>query len=50
MSAQFPPCPPQYKQLQHYLKIAAEHDQRDPIVSYWCMQIIIFTFKFELYT
>ncbi|XP_065338470.1 vacuolar protein sorting-associated protein VTA1 homolog isoform X2 [Cloeon dipterum] len=36
MADQFPPCPPQFKSLQHYLKIAAEHDQRDPVVSYWC--------------
>ncbi|XP_059472014.1 vacuolar protein sorting-associated protein VTA1 homolog [Neocloeon triangulifer] len=34
--SEFPPCPPQFKPLQHYLKIAAEHDQRDPIISYWC--------------
>ncbi|XP_046980063.1 vacuolar protein sorting-associated protein VTA1 homolog isoform X1 [Schistocerca americana] len=36
MSAQFPPCPASLKSLQHYLKAAAEHDQRDPVISYWC--------------
>ncbi|XP_066991003.2 vacuolar protein sorting-associated protein VTA1 homolog [Anabrus simplex] len=36
MSAQFPPCPASLKSIQHYLKTAAEHDQRDPVVSYWC--------------
>ncbi|KZC07811.1 Vacuolar protein sorting-associated protein VTA1 like protein [Dufourea novaeangliae] len=24
------------KNIQQYLKIAATHDQRDPVVSYWC--------------
>ena len=31
-----PPTPAPLKTIQHYLKIAAEHDQRDPVVSYWC--------------
>ncbi|XP_033228092.1 vacuolar protein sorting-associated protein VTA1 homolog isoform X10 [Belonocnema kinseyi] len=31
-----PPTPAPLKSIQHYLKIAAEHDQRDPVVSYWC--------------
>lgn len=31
-----PPVPVPLKSIQHYLKIAAEHDQRDPVVSYWC--------------
>lgn len=31
-----PPIPAPLKGIQHYLKIATEHDQRDPVVSYWC--------------
>lgn len=31
-----PPIPASLKGIQHYLKIATEHDQRDPVVSYWC--------------
>ncbi|XP_069688869.1 vacuolar protein sorting-associated protein VTA1 homolog [Periplaneta americana] len=36
MSAQLPPCPASLKAIQHYLKTASEHDQRDPVISYWC--------------
>ncbi|XP_041975974.1 vacuolar protein sorting-associated protein VTA1 homolog [Aricia agestis] len=36
MSANIPECPPSLKSIQHYLKTAAEHDTRDPIVAYWC--------------
>ncbi|PSN54559.1 Vacuolar protein sorting-associated protein VTA1 [Blattella germanica] len=36
MSAQLPPCPASLKSIQHYLKTASEHDNRDPVVSYWC--------------
>jgi len=32
----FPPTPPQLKSLSHYLKVASEHDQRDPVIAYWC--------------
>ncbi|KAI3364651.1 hypothetical protein L3Q82_011433 [Scortum barcoo] len=28
--------PPQLKAIQHYLRTAQEHDQRDPVVSYYC--------------
>ncbi|KAL0266483.1 UNVERIFIED_CONTAM: hypothetical protein PYX00_009004 [Menopon gallinae] len=31
-----PPCPPCLKSIQHYLKTAAEHDDRDIVVAYWC--------------
>lgn len=31
-----PPCPPSLKAIQHYLKTAAEHEQRDIVVAYWC--------------
>lgn len=34
--AQFPPCPPSLQSVQHYLKIACEHDERDAVISYWC--------------
>ncbi|XP_013184508.1 vacuolar protein sorting-associated protein VTA1 homolog [Amyelois transitella] len=36
MSANIPECPPSLKPIQHYLKTAAEHDARDPVVAYWC--------------
>ncbi|XP_075152216.1 vesicle trafficking 1 [Haematobia irritans] len=32
---EFPPCPPSLKQIQHFLKIAQEHDTRDIVVAYW---------------
>lgn len=31
----FPPCPPSLKHIQHFLKIAQEHDARDIVVAYW---------------
>ncbi|XP_054008614.1 vacuolar protein sorting-associated protein VTA1 homolog isoform X1 [Hylaeus anthracinus] len=31
-----PEIPPPLKSLQQSLKIASTHDQRDPVVSYWC--------------
>lgn len=36
MAVQLPPCPASLKAIQYYLKTASEHDQRDPVVSYWC--------------
>ncbi|PZC73464.1 hypothetical protein B5X24_HaOG209485 [Helicoverpa armigera] len=36
MSVNIPECPPSLKSIQHYLKTAAEHDTRDPVVAYWC--------------
>jgi vacuolar protein sorting-associated protein VTA1 len=36
MAVQLPLCPASLKTIQHYLKTASEHDQRDPVVSYWC--------------
>lgn len=36
MSVNIPDCPPSLKSIQHFLKIAAEHDARDPTVAYWC--------------
>ncbi|XP_059048415.1 vacuolar protein sorting-associated protein VTA1 homolog [Achroia grisella] len=36
MSNEIPECPPSLKSIQHYLKTAAEHDTRDPVVAYWC--------------
>lgn len=35
MSAEFPQCPASLKAVQHFMKLAQEHDQRDPVVSYW---------------
>jgi hypothetical protein len=40
MSVQLPSCPATLKAIQHYLNTAAEHDQRDPVVSYWCKYFI----------
>jgi hypothetical protein len=40
MSVQLPPCPTTLKAIQHYLNTAVEHDQRDPVVSYWCEYFI----------
>ncbi|XP_076233271.1 vesicle trafficking 1 [Calliopsis andreniformis] len=31
-----PEIPSPLKSIQHYLKVASTHDQRDPVVSYWC--------------
>ncbi|KAK7072647.1 Vacuolar protein sorting-associated protein vta1 [Halocaridina rubra] len=31
----FPPCPPQLKSVQHYLKLASDYDKREPVVAYW---------------
>jgi len=28
--------PSSLKPIQHYLKTAAEHDNRDPVIAYWC--------------
>lgn len=36
MVVQLSPCPASLRAIQPYLKIAAEHDEREPIVSYWC--------------
>merc|ERR1719228_2199858 len=35
MSLSVPPCPPSLKAIQHYLKIATEHESRDPVITYW---------------
>ncbi|XP_025205515.1 vacuolar protein sorting-associated protein VTA1 homolog [Melanaphis sacchari] len=34
--AQIPECPETLKKIQHHLKIASEHDSKDPVISYWC--------------
>lgn len=34
--AQLVECPESLKRIQHHLKIALEHDAKDPIISYWC--------------
>jgi len=34
--AQIPECPESLKKIQHHLKIALEHDSKDPVISYWC--------------
>ncbi|KAI8126419.1 Vacuolar protein sorting-associated protein VTA1 like protein [Lucilia cuprina] len=31
---EFPPCPPSLKQIQHFLKLAQEHDTRDIVLLY----------------
>ena len=35
MSLSLPACPPSLKSIQHYLKIASEHETRDPVITYW---------------
>lgn len=35
MAPTLPPCPPSLKSVQHFLKLAGEHDTRDPVVAYW---------------
>ncbi|BES92954.1 Vacuolar protein sorting-associated protein [Nesidiocoris tenuis] len=36
MALQLPPVPASLRSIQHYLKTAAEHEARDPVVAYWC--------------
>jgi len=36
MGLQLPSCPVSLKAINHFLKLATEHDSRDPVVSYWC--------------
>uniref|UniRef100_A0A0K8SSV8 Vacuolar protein sorting-associated protein VTA1 n=1 Tax=Lygus hesperus TaxID=30085 RepID=A0A0K8SSV8_LYGHE len=36
MALSLPPVPASLKSIQHYLKTAAEHESRDPVVTYWC--------------
>jgi len=36
MSLSLPNCPPSIKPIQHFLKIATEHEKRDPVITYWC--------------
>ena len=35
MSLSLAPCPPSLKSIQHYLKLASEHETRDPVITYW---------------
>lgn len=35
MALALPNCPPSLKPIQHFLKLASEHDSRDPVISYW---------------
>jgi len=28
-------CPPQLKSVQHFLKLAIDYEQREPIITYW---------------
>ncbi|XP_068249813.1 vacuolar protein sorting-associated protein VTA1 homolog [Palaemon carinicauda] len=35
MADRIPPCPPQLKPVQHYLKLASDYDKREPVMSYW---------------
>lgn len=37
-----PKIPSPLKSIQQYLTIAAKHDQRDSVVSYWCMYTITY--------
>jgi len=35
MTLSLPACPQSLKAIQHFLKIASEHETRDPVVCYW---------------
>ncbi|XP_037082173.1 vacuolar protein sorting-associated protein VTA1 homolog [Pollicipes pollicipes] len=35
MALHLPAVPPILKPIQHFLKVAAEHERRDPVVTYW---------------
>ena len=35
MSLSLPACPASLKSIQHFLKLASEHDNRDPVIAYW---------------
>ncbi|CAG7728702.1 unnamed protein product [Allacma fusca] len=35
MAFKCPPVPQSLKALNHYLKVASEHETRDPVVAYW---------------
>ena len=35
MSLSLAACPPSLKSIQHYLKLASEHESRDPVITYW---------------
>lgn len=39
MATSMPPLPANFKSLQHYLKTAQEHEQKSPLVSYYCEYI-----------
>ena len=39
--AGLPSLPPVLKPVQHYLKTAAEHDIRDPVVAYYCKYVMV---------
>ncbi|CAN7989116.1 unnamed protein product, partial [Ixodes hexagonus] len=36
MATALPPVPDRLKSVAPYVKIAAEHDARDPVIAYWC--------------
>ncbi|XP_003487599.1 vacuolar protein sorting-associated protein VTA1 homolog [Bombus impatiens] len=44
-----PEIPLPLKNIQQYLKIASQHDQRDPVVGYWC-RVYAFQTGFKLST
>lgn len=36
-----PEIPATLKKIEPYLKIASNHDQRDNVIGYWCMNICL---------
>ena len=36
MAVNLPAVPASLKPISHFLKLAAEHEKQDPVVSYWC--------------
>lgn len=44
--AALPPCPPQLKSVQHYLKLASDYESREPVIAYWGKFLYI---KYNIY-
>lgn len=46
MAATVPSVPASLRQIQHYMKTAAEHDKRDVVVAYYCKKENLWQFCF----
>lgn len=45
-----PKIPQPLKNIQQYLTIAAKHDQRDNVVSYWCKYISVNVLAMKIFS